>query len=64
MDFGVGIVFVLVAIADFALAKWAKSRSNFVTLVAVLCWLLVNVVAVIFKSVSRERIFGTLLVDF
>lgn len=59
LDLGVCVLFLLAVMADLSLAKWAKSQSKFSTLVAVLCWLLVNVIAVIFQCVMLfSLLFG------
>ena len=51
LDLAVIILFFFAALADLSLAKWSNSRSKLTTLVAVLCWLLVNVIAILFQAV-------------
>jgi len=57
LDLAVIILFFFAALADLSLAKWSNSRSKLTTLVAVLCWLLVNVIAILFQAVI---LFGLL----
>jgi len=57
LDLAVIILFFFAVMADISLAKWSTSRSKLTTLVAVLCWLLVNVIAILFQAVI---LFGLL----
>ena len=56
LDLACIIIYFFAVLADLSLAKWSRCRSKLTTLVAILCWLLVNVIAILFQAVS-SRVF-------
>jgi len=57
LDLACIIIYFFAVLADLSLAKWSRCRSKLTTLVAILCWLLVNVIAILFQAVI---LFGLL----
>ena len=57
LDLACIIIYFFAVLADLSLAKWSRCRSKLTTLVAILCWLLVNVIAILFQAVSSRDFY-------